>query len=685
MDAGLWKGETFIDGATFLVPSKIPEAGSECYFVDLDDITGVYHVVLRKLSLRLTLSLASLSAPKFSSHVAEFSSGKMTTVPQVKCSASKPKARKTSFGQQANDGQSSLSSFPKSILHVLPWNTVVSTSLEAEASTCAAQSRDPVETSVKTPTSDSSTPSRRSSAGSQGSGISTSTAPTSPASPTFPTLPEWKSALADLPQVPIVLGKPSYSIEALGLEDPKHNDLEKTCDPDMEVLDHLDLAPGAKGKQALMAVPKSKECLSAGDDLEVGIAIDGASGKLYLTPKVNAPATVMQTNSTTTNTKSATGASTLAEDQPTGGSVEQPSRLEYIDLTAEFNQGATDLDEEEVFSEPSTVNHHLIGSRLARTQYIPSEYADHVDRDETPVHHYNSINQPVSRDSRIPSAVSYWAAMASFRKKPIIDGTCWQAVVLSQAARWVDPCSLDEGVEIPDDLLLRENSTALRNFLTGRTAIQYGPRGTWTSDICDPDQERPQMMSEENREAMENAFLTGTLHQGLQRPYFMAPEDRDVTVNDDGSGMPFPSQKLKSKKGWESFERRGYTDLRLVDDGTRLFYSLKGMEESRACEALEIYETTDIVVVDGPFKAGPKSNSEIQEDEVEDNVSEAETEIPNNEVVIKREPIHFQSMLLLTAVANPSVEPSIDTFAMYTSHYLFVIAIITAFLWPYVG
>ena len=667
MDACLWKGETFIDGATFLVPSKIPEAGSECYFVDLDAITGVYHVVLRKLSLRSILSLASLSAPESSSHVAEFSSGKMTIVPQVKYSASKSKARKTSFGQQANDGQSSLFNFPKSTLHVLPWNTAVSTSLEAEASKCAAQSRDPVETSVNTPTSDSSTTSRRSSAGSQGIGMSTSTAPTSPASPTFPTLPEWKSALADLPQVPIVPGETSYFIEALDLENPKHNDLEKTCDPDMENLDHLDLAPEAKGKQGLMAVPTNKEHFSAGDDYEVEIAIDGASGKLYLTPKVNAPSTVMQTYSITTNTKSATGAGALIEDQPTGESVEQSNTLESIDLTAEFDQEATELDEEYIYSGLSTIN---------QTQGGP---------DETPVHHYNAINQPVSQDSRNPSAVSYWAAMASSRKKPIVDGTCRQAFVLSQAVRWVDPCSLDEGVEIPNDLLLGENPTALRNFLTGRTAILYGPWGTWTSEFYDPDQERPQMMNEENCEAMENASITGTLHQGLQRPYVMGPEDRDVIINDDGSGRPFPSRNLKNKKGWESFERRGYTDLRLVDDGTRLSYSLKGMEESKAREALQIYETTDIVVVDGPFKARPNDDYERPEDEVEDNVSEAETEILNNEVVVEREPTHFQSTLLLTgAFANPSVEPSIDTFAMHTSHYLFVIAIITALLWPYV-
>ena len=668
MDACLWKGETCIDGATFLVSSKIPEAGSECYFVDLDGVTGVYHVVLRRLSLRSSLSLASLSAPEFSSHVAEFSSGKMTTMPRIKYSALKSKARKT-FSQQANDSQLSLSNFPKSILRVLSWNTAVSTSVEAEVPTSAAKSRSPVETLVKTPTSHSSTPSRRSSAGSQGGGLSTSTAPTSPASPMFPTLPEWKSALADLSQVPVVLGKPSYFIEALGLEKLKHHDPEKTCDPDMENLDHLDLALEAISKQSPTAGPRSKEHISASDDSDVEIAIDSASGKLYLTPKVNAPSTVMQVNSITTNTMSATGAGALTEDQPPGDSVEQPSTPEYIDLTAEFNQGATDLDEIYIYSGLSTIEQAQDG------------------RDETPAHHYNLINQAVSRDSRNPSAVSFWAAMVSFKKRPIMDGTCRQAVILSQAVRWVDPCSLNEGVEIPNDLLSRGNSTALRNFLTGRTAIQYEPLGTWTSDICDPEQERPQMMSQAYREAVENASLTGPLYPGLQRPYFMSPEDRDVIVNDDGSGRPFPSQDIKNKKEWESLGRCRYTHLRLVDDGARSSYSLKGMEEPRAREALEKYQTTDIVVVDGPFQAGPSDYTAIFEDAVEENVSEAETEIPNNEVVVEREPIHFQSTLQLaegSAVGNPSVKPS-ENLVMHTSHYLFVIAIITALLWPYIG
>ncbi len=85
MDACLWKGDTFIDGATFLVPSKLPEAGLENYYVDLDDTTGIYHVTLQKTTLRAALALTNLSNPDFSSHVAEFSNGDMLAIPRVSC------------------------------------------------------------------------------------------------------------------------------------------------------------------------------------------------------------------------------------------------------------------------------------------------------------------------------------------------------------------------------------------------------------------------------------------------------------------------------------------------------------------------------------------------------------------------------------------------------------------------
>lgn len=138
--------------------------------------------------------------------------------------------------------------------------------------------------------------------------------------------------------------------------------------------------------------------------------------------------------------------------------------------------------------------------------------------------------------------------MASCWKEQIQDGISWKAVVSSQAAKWVDPCTLDGGVEIPDDLRVRENSTALRNFLTGQTTIRYESWGTWMSDGYDPDQEIPEVMSPELREAFLNSSSAANMFHGLQRPYFIGPADRDIQVNDDGTATVCPSVIAKEEK-----------------------------------------------------------------------------------------------------------------------------------------
>ena len=962
VDACFWKGDTFIDGATFLVPSRLPEAGLGCYSVDLDDTTGVHHVTLQTASLRTTLPLTNLSNPGFSSHVVEFSNGKMIPVPRVNSAAtgSKRKARKTPsresqwdssvaqrrlvrgivrqirfgtfgqndvvdefepvrdhvadnqprftsppvsashngisrgtnsalagvtsstngstpvsdqvanchtshsassgfllrklfpnlivatsrapdhsitgsgrvVGQQAADDRSSLSNFSESIIHLVPRNATASTSIEAEGSDAVAQAQEPVETAVDIQTSDKFSISRRSSAESQGSRNSTSTVPTSPASSTFSTLPFWKSALEYLPQVPVAPGKPTDVIKALALEEPQHDEPEKADGPDKTVvrrlswglrisyrqLNHwdeiqdgqspcreevsaprnglamtkegqiivaeeasnnvqsvvtspeqtskpvealssffsdetclpqlfdaldvvrielvgqkcsrlfpLDLVPEAKGKQCATNSPKSQQFPPVGDETDVEIAIDSTSGKLYLRPKIAGPAVVIQSIPAVTGTNGTTEVSVPAQDHPSSDNPGQLIRLEDIDLTAEFNQGATDLDDEEMYSVPSTIDYHVIGSRLAKTRYIPSDYADYVEHivqtqpfiprivveaneywnflkaniDGTwyaqgcpkgfllrrsfcendsdavfrellglgskpkalveaprdlrvgfPVHHYNLINQPVFQDSRNSSAVSYWAAMASYWKEPIEDGASWKAVVSSQAAKWVDPCTLDPGVEIPDDLRTREKSTALRDFFTGQTTIQYEPLGTWIYDRYDPDQEVPEIMSARFREAMLNASSAANLFHGLQRPHLIRPEEGAINVNDDGTATVYPSEELKKRKDWETLESRGFTNLRLVDDGTRRVYSFKGMEESRVCEILDKYETAGILVVDLPFKAEPENSveeisTEADADEIEDDSSEAETDV-HDEFVFEREPVHYQGPLLIT-------------------------------------
>ena len=51
--------------------------------MDLDEVTGIHHVALRKMCLRNALSLTSPSNPHFSSHFVEFSNGEMIVVPRV--------------------------------------------------------------------------------------------------------------------------------------------------------------------------------------------------------------------------------------------------------------------------------------------------------------------------------------------------------------------------------------------------------------------------------------------------------------------------------------------------------------------------------------------------------------------------------------------------------------------------
>lgn len=922
VDACFWKTDTFIDGATFLVPSKAPEASFGCYSVDLDEVTGVHHVTLRKASLRRTLQLTNLSKPGFSSHVVEFSNGEMTVVPRVKCArgivrqiqygilefnneveddepvrdqvADKQTrliapSRSTSQdpiltgtsstltklvssihesksitiqvpnqhtshltssgslpaklspertaaisrapditakesgcigGQQAADDRSSLAECSESVIHLVPRLATASTFTVAEGSNATtqseeprdAQSEEPIENADDFQSRDSSRTSRRSSAESQGNGTSTSMVPTTPTSLTFSALPFWKSTLANLPKIEIAPGKPTCVIEALALEEPRNDDRPKIDDLDNTILrrlswnlciskkqiqhwdkiqdsespciedvsapaiypaeteeggttvaedasnnvqsslpslqlvskpakalqsfyanmiyvsqqfdaldvvrielmeqkhsqlSYLDLVPESKGKQPAVDARKSQQFLPVPDGIESEIATDSASGKLYLRPKITIPEMVIQSILAGPGTNIATGADVPAQDQSSSDSTGCPARLEDIDLTAEFDQGATDLDDEGVYSAPSTIDYHIIGGRLAKTRNIPSEYADYVEhmvqaqpfiprilveaneywnfikattdstwhaqgcpngflprrrlrendsdavfrelldlgskpetlgekpqnlRVEPPVHHFNLIDQPVYQDSRNPSAVSYWAAMASFGKQQIEDGVSWKAVVSSQAAKWVDPCTLDRGVEIPDNLHSRENSTALRDFLTGQTTIHYMPYGTWISDRYDADQEIPEIMSAEVHEGLLTSSSASNLFQGLQRPYFISKNDNDVNVNDDGTATVLTSQKLKGERTWESLKSRGFTNLRLADNGTRRVYCFKNMEESRVCEVFEKYESAGVLVTDLPFKAKPETGVEGGSNlpdagKVEDRSSEATIDI----------------------------------------------------------
>ena len=313
-------------------------------------------------------------------------------------------------------------------------------------------------------------------------------------------------------------------------------------------------------------------------------------------------------------------------------------------------------------NDPDAELRELLG--LGRKLIVPTESPQDL-RVGFPVHHFNLIGQPVFQESRTPSAVSYWAAMASCWKEQIQDSISWKAVVSSQAAKRLDPCTLDGDVEIPDDLRARENSTALRNFLIGQTTIRYEPCGTWISDRYDPDQEIPEVMSPECSEAFLKSFSAANMFPGLQRPYVIGPADRDINVNDAGTATRYPYAITKEKKGWKSLDSCGSTNLRFVHDGTEQAYSLNGMKESKIWEFLEKHETLDIVVTGLPIESKPniaveetlnKADSvvnaeskntiinisnEADADGIKDDASEAETEIPD-EVVLRREPVHYQ-------------------------------------------
>ena len=243
------------------MPSKLPEASLENYSVDLDDITGVYHVFLRRASLRASLALMKSSKPQYSSHFVEFSNGDMTAVPRVECTATtrerevqtvpqRKHQQETSItqprpvcnqvideepsltsslvspshklsshgqvpapagtdssitgfgrivGQQAVEDPSSLCTFSESILHIVHRDIKTYTHIGAEHSDAATQTHELTTPTVAIETSETFSESRRSSLRSQDSGTTPSTVPTTPTSLTFSMGPIEKLALANSP------------------------------------------------------------------------------------------------------------------------------------------------------------------------------------------------------------------------------------------------------------------------------------------------------------------------------------------------------------------------------------------------------------------------------------------------------------------------------------------------------
>ena len=283
------------------MPSKAPEASLEKYSVDLDDTTGVHHVVLRKASLRASLALMKSSKHKYSSHFVEFSNGEMKAVPRDESAAitrereiqttshrehqqdtqlesvfhhqyadkkpslagslvsmshdayshgteSAPNGPDSAImgfgpivGHQAVDEQSSLRTFSESILHIVPRNVTASIRVGADDFDCATQPQESLTTTVGMQTSEICSTSRRSTIRSQDSEVSPSTLPTSPTSSTFSMVPVQKWALEDLPEVPITPRKPTYMTEALALQKVKLDRPTTAMDSDRSALLGLDL------------------------------------------------------------------------------------------------------------------------------------------------------------------------------------------------------------------------------------------------------------------------------------------------------------------------------------------------------------------------------------------------------------------------------------------------------------
>ena len=120
-------------------------------------------------------------------------------------------------GQRVADDKSSLSNFPKSIIHNLPWNATTSPPTDTEASDATAPVQKRRDIAINKEMSTTATSSRRPSNGGQGDSSPTSTMPTSPSSSTFSTLPY------------------CCTIKALALEESKKHDSSKSNGPDRAV------------------------------------------------------------------------------------------------------------------------------------------------------------------------------------------------------------------------------------------------------------------------------------------------------------------------------------------------------------------------------------------------------------------------------------------------------------------
>ncbi|KAK4692500.1 hypothetical protein P7C71_g4722, partial [Lecanoromycetidae sp. Uapishka_2] len=230
--------------------------------------------------------------------------------------------------------------------------------------------------------------------------------------------------------------------------------------------------------------------------------------------------------------------------------------IKDINLDVMFGQAATELDDEKDFvleprpllseaPDSAAILCKLMGIEQTRKSAAPSN-GNSERRWIRPVDHYNLLGYPVHHRSSTPSAVSFWAMLASDYKKPIRDGASWKAVVSAQAAKLVDPCILQSNQTIPESLKEKGVATKLRNHLTGLTTVCYEPWGAWYNDQYDRDEEIPEVINSGVREILEKDWTDHHGYPGLQRPYFVE-YDLDV-IGGIAYGGPYGCSGLDRKK-----------------------------------------------------------------------------------------------------------------------------------------
>lgn len=208
-----------------------------------------------------------------------------------------------------------------------------------------------------------------------------------------------------------------------------------------------------------------------------------------------------------------------------------------------------------------------------------------------PIHHYNILQTPVHHASSTPSAVSFWAVLASDYKEQIEDETSWKAVVSAQAAKLVDPCIFESETPIPACLFEEDNATKLREHLIGLTKISYEPLGAWLADPYDLDQETPQVTNTWARDVLDKDTWSHWNYPGLQRPSFVSMYDVDVQGS-VGYGGPYScsgvNRRKKSQEGPKAYRHSNLRYFQNVSTEEDIFDNQENESEAETDHDLDI-------------------------------------------------------------------------------------------------